>query len=252
MKIELLLHVTERHKESFTLTSGIRPRGIILAISKGSYRLTFPTLGNTHTFSPYEIAYIPPNTEFIREVITPIDFHQFTFSFSDEGDKSYTIPHAGRLNIPKSQVKAILESADMISACTDDSTWLDEHLTERILIENHIFSSCPNSRELSCEIKHAIAFINEHISEPITVSSIAELLHLSHNGLIWKFKQELNTTPQNYITGCRIKLAKQLLLDDNLTVTQIAERCGYTNAYYFSNAFKKAEGISPSVFKGKF
>ena len=79
MKTNIILYNTETSKTHFKLSAGTRPWGILLAISKGSFRLSFPALKQSHVSSPYEIAYVPPNTEFYREIIEPIDFHQFAF-----------------------------------------------------------------------------------------------------------------------------------------------------------------------------
>ena len=79
MKVNIVMYNSGKSKPQFTLTGGIRPWGILLAISKGSYRLSFPDLCQEITVSPYEISYIPPHTNFHLEVIEPVDFHQFAF-----------------------------------------------------------------------------------------------------------------------------------------------------------------------------
>ena len=119
----------------------------------------------------------------------------------------------------------------------------------RILTDAYLFSNTVSLPQISPQIVRVIRYIAEHLHEPLSVASLAASLHLSHNGLIWKFKKELHTTPMRYIAACRIKRAKQLLFEGSLTMAQIAEACGYSNAYYFSNAFKKSEGISPSDFR---
>ena len=248
MKTKIVLYNAEKSKPQFQLTSGTRPWGILLAISKGSFRLSFPTLDQSHIIFPYEVAYVPPNTEFHREILEPIDFHQFTFQIYDINEP-FNSPVAGKLNIPQQQVKAILDSASRMSFFPTETDKLAKHILHRILIDNHLFFSTDSTPRMSQEILAASNYILQNISSPLSVSLLAEKLHLSHNGLIWKFKKELNITPANYITMCRINKAKQLLFDSDLSISQIAESCGYANAYYFSNAFKKIEGISPSDFR---
>ncbi len=250
MNTNIILYNTETNKTSFKLFSGIRPWGILLAISKGSFSLSFPTLKQNHVISPYEIAYIPPNTEFYREIIKPIDFHQFTFQICDLND-SFGMLKEGKLNIPKEQVKAILNSADKILNFPTNSDELAKHVLHRILVDTSLFSSTASTPRISQEILSISNYILQNLSAPLSVSLLASKFHLSHNGLIWKFKKELNVTPVNYVTTCRIKRAKQLLFDSNLSISHIAESCGYSNVYYFSSAFKKIEGISPSDFRKK-
>ena len=250
MNTKIILYNTENDKTYFKLSSGTRPWGILLAISKGSFHLSLPTLGQSHVFSPYEIAYVPPNTEFDRKVIDSIDFHQFAFQICDQNDH-FSILEPGKLNIPKKQVQAILDSADKISMFPSKSDQLAEHILQRILIDSHLFSGSTSPTHISQEILWISNYILQNLCEPLSVSMLAEKLHLSHNGLIWKFKKELNVTPVKYIAMCRIKRAKQLLFDSNLTISEIAESCGYANTYYFSNAFKKSEGVSPLDFRKK-
>ncbi len=250
MNTDIILYNTETNKKQFKLSSGIRPWGILLAISKGSFRLSFPTLEQSVVISPCEIAYVPPNTEFCREIIEPIDFHQFTFQICDLND-NFGMLATGKLSIPKKQVKAILDSANMISFFPTKTDQLAEHILHRILADSYLFSSSASIPHVSQETLLASNYILQNLSGPLSVSMLAEKLRLSHNGLIWKFKKELNVTPVTYITMCRIKRAKQLLFDSDLTISQIAENCGYANTYYFSNAFKKSEGLSPSDFRKK-
>ena len=250
MNTNIIFYNTETDKTHFQLSAGIRPWGILLAISKGSFRLSFRASKQCYTISPYEIAYIPPNTEFYREIIEPINFNQFTFQICDPND-CFGLLQAGKLNIPKEQVKAILNSADRISIFSAESELLTKHILHRILVDSSLFSSDTKAPQISQEILSITNYILQNLSAPLSVSLLAAKFHLSHNGLIWKFKKELNVTPASYIIMCRIKRAKQLLFDSDLSISQIAESCGYANTYYFSNAFKKSEGVSPSNFRKK-
>ena len=81
------------------------------------------------------------------------------------------------------------------------------------------------------------------------MDQLAELVHLSHVGLLWKFKHSTGTTLTEYLTGLRMKYAKELLLAGNLSVSQVADLCGYSNPYYFSNVFHNHFGVSPSKYR---
>ncbi len=63
------------------------------------------------------------------------------------------------------------------------------------------------------------------------------------------FKRDFNTTPNRYITSRRIEHAKSMLETKSMTVTEIAERCGFSDVYYFSKVFKQICGIPPSEWK---
>ena len=60
---------------------------------------------------------------------------------------------------------------------------------------------------------------------------------------------ELNTTPSRYLSILRLRHAKQLLLHYPYSITEISEMCGYSNPYYFTNAFRGYTGMSPTDFR---
>jgi len=253
MNTKIILYNSEQNKTHFTLHRGIRPWGILMAISKGSYRLSFPDSQESFQIHPYEVSYIPPNRDFCREVLSPIDFHQFAFQIVSDGDFS-EVPPAGKLNIPPEQVKATLAAADSLVRFSPAFSQMSEHILHRFLIDHFLFSQSQQagSSGYSSQILSAIAYIADHLQENISVAALAEQLHLSHNGLIWKFRKELHLTPSEYIIRCRVERAKQQLLEASLPISQIADNCGFENVYYFSNAFKKRVGLSPSEFRKQF
>ncbi len=65
------------------------------------------------------------------------------------------------------------------------------------------------------------------------------------------FKKEVGVTPLEYMTGMRMKKAETLLLamgEQEYTIAEVAEMCGYDDPLYFSRVFKKHYGLSPSAF----
>lgn len=66
------------------------------------------------------------------------------------------------------------------------------------------------------------------------------------------FKEDFGKTPLEYLTELRLSLAKKLLLQMSFQgVENVAVQCGYKDIYYFSKAFKKYVGISPSEYRKK-
>lgn len=81
------------------------------------------------------------------------------------------------------------------------------------------------------------------------MEGLAARVYLSRTGLIWKFRRQLGTTPQQCLSTLRMGQPKQLLLEEDVTKAQIAERCGYANACYFSNTFRSSIGMSQTAFR---
>ncbi len=62
------------------------------------------------------------------------------------------------------------------------------------------------------------------------------------------FKNTFKMSPVRFVTKMRIDYAKELLVTNRRSISEIAEMCGFSNAYYFSNVFKKQTGFSPSQY----
>lgn len=103
----------------------------------------------------------------------------------------------------------------------------------------------PSASEVGFEA--ALAFMNDHYAQDIKVKQLASKAGLSVNHFIRIFKRQLQTTPIQYIERKRMDSAKQLLFSGD-KMKEIAKRVGYKDEHYFSRAFKKAEGIAPTLF----
>ena len=64
------------------------------------------------------------------------------------------------------------------------------------------------------------------------------------------FKALVGTTPNRYLVLRRIEQAKALLELQSMTVSEIAEQCGFSDVYYFSKVFKQSYGVPPSKWNG--
>ena len=63
------------------------------------------------------------------------------------------------------------------------------------------------------------------------------------------FKEIYGMSPIKYINEIRTERARGLIANSNLSLSQIAEKVGYGDVYYFSRVFKKIAGVSPSAYK---
>ena len=93
-------------------------------------------------------------------------------------------------------------------------------------------------------------YITDHLAESICVTDLCNEFLLSKNAIYQLFKDELNTTVNNFIIQKRIQAAQELLLSNpTLNVTQIAAKCGFSDYNYFIRLFKKQEGITPLQYR---
>lgn len=103
-----------------------------------------------------------------------------------------------------------------------------------------------NGHEL---IKQAIRYINENLAQDLTVSGIADSLFVTPNYLSRLFKRVKKEGCNEYIVRKRIEKAKALLENTSIPTGKIAMLVGYHDTNYFSLAFKKHTGMSPTKYR---
>lgn len=115
------------------------------------------------------------------------------------------------------------------------------------LMKRAIQRSAPLDRKQSL-VDRAIHIIEEREGN-LSITEITSQLFVSKEYLRHLFRHYTGTSPMQTIINARIDHAKDLLCNDNLTVADVAEECGFENPYYFSRLFKKVTGRSPSDFR---
>ena len=98
-------------------------------------------------------------------------------------------------------------------------------------------------------ISNARHYIDEHLAEDISVSSIAESLYITPNYFSRLFKRITGEGCNEYIVRKRIEKAKSLLETTSIKTGKIAMMVGYRDTNYFSLAFKKHTGKSPTKYR---
>lgn len=99
-------------------------------------------------------------------------------------------------------------------------------------------------------IKRVVHFVEEHLGDSdISIGDMADAAAVSRSGLQRKLKQLMGVTPIDFLREARIKKACQLLRETDLTIVEIAYKCGFSDAKYFSKSFKASVGKSPTDYK---
>lgn len=99
------------------------------------------------------------------------------------------------------------------------------------------------------EINSVVKYIESHISENLTVETLAERFHFHPNYFTRIFKKYMGLPPIQYINKMKIERAKYLLKTTSMQVNEIAVKTGFSDVYYFSKFFKGFTGYSPSDFR---
>ena len=97
--------------------------------------------------------------------------------------------------------------------------------------------------------KRLVEFIEEHLSEEISLATLAELVNLSLFHFARAFKQSFGVPPHRYHMARRMDRAKILLRRPALTVTEIGVQAGFRETSSFTRAFRRFTGLTPTEYR---
>lgn len=99
------------------------------------------------------------------------------------------------------------------------------------------------------ELAQVKDFIAAHLAEDLTISQMAAVAHLSQFHFARAFKAATGQPPHRYVRQQRIERAKMLLSVTRLSVSEVAERVGFSNQSHFAAQFRKETGVTPKVYR---
>ncbi len=100
--------------------------------------------------------------------------------------------------------------------------------------------------EQNPHVEKILSYIDSHYTEKVTLEKIADSVHLAPSYCSNLIKKETGITISEIITVKRMELARDLMLQKNRTMTEIAHICGYNYYGYFLKCFKRVYGYNPS------
>ena len=109
---------------------------------------------------------------------------------------------------------------------------------------NHSLREKKNQR-----MKRITAYINDHYTEPIRLSELADIEGLTTTHISHLFKDYYGITFQNYLTNLRFEKAMTFILNTRLSQMDIALSCGFSDAKYLSSIIKKRLGCNLSEYR---
>ncbi|UPL50250.1 substrate-binding domain-containing protein [Hymenobacter sublimis] len=164
-------------------------------------------------------------------------------------------------NAPEQQVEGVQAGADLYLTKPFNPAFLLESL--RTLLRNRDKQREHFRRELSVNtatvapqrvdqkfLADLTAIVEANLSRSeLSVEDVARSLGISRVQLYRKVKAVLGTGVTDFIQGIRLTKARQLLLDDDLTIAEVAYQLGFSSPSYFSTSFKARYQVSPSEFR---
>lgn len=98
-------------------------------------------------------------------------------------------------------------------------------------------------------VNRALALMQQNLEAPLDIPSLARAVGCTQKTLEQRMVAALQATPQAVYRHLRLTRARQLVMDTDLTIAEIAERCGYENASAMTRAFRTLFGHAPSAVR---
>lgn len=221
----------EKHSLIFNWNENDEKKGLLIALSPAGDPITFCPEQELRAFA----IYLEP--AFVDEVLNV---------------KNFTFIQQSQLSDP-----FLLEIATKLSSvCADDifsekiyaeslGVATIEHLAKTYGVKDVYF---PKGKLNPYQLKQVVDFAHSYMQFNIGLHELAGIVHLSpyHFGRL--FKQTVGKSPYQFILQLKIDCAKKMIKQKNGPISEIAYQLNFSDQSHFSNAFRKATGISPRQF----
>lgn len=215
---------------------------------------------------------VDEGTDIVFEMVPDLVMISADFPEEDGFDLTFQLKYDNRTgHIPvimtsqngneKLQIKAMKNLADLFVRLPVNSQLLRENirslLWNRQLLKDRFNTELPVKKKVATITRADRLFLNEFTSyiernlenEHLYVKDIAHDLGISRIQLFRKTKEMFNCSINNYILDRRLKKAKHLLVNENMSISQITYNIGFSTPTYFSAVFKAKYNCTPTGYK---
>jgi len=104
------------------------------------------------------------------------------------------------------------------------------------------------AQSASNPVSAVLEYVRGHLSEPLTVADMADLVNLSPSAFAHLFRDVTGRSPYQFVKEMRLDRARELLVDGNLTVARISKEVGYASVSHFISEFRGRFGVTPRAY----
>ncbi len=226
------------------IVSSVIPYYDLTMVLEGSmeYRINYKKV----TLRPNDLILMPPGTRRERFLTSGrVTYVSFNFLTDDPIDLPLTIEGAVGKEIRM-----------MVYACNEINRDHGEYaryafidLLSAIINAIHSFVTRSKTGELTRKI---LTYIQENYYRPLSLLSIAKEMAYSVVYCDQLFRKDVGTSIVRYLIDYRIARAKEFLIENVLSLKEIAEKTGFGESNYFARQFRKRTGLSPMGFRKQF
>ncbi|BBI31612.1 AraC family transcriptional regulator [Cohnella abietis] len=108
-----------------------------------------------------------------------------------------------------------------------------------------------NDNRLLNRLQPAVDYVDEHLSEKLSIAEVCSMVNMSYTHFIKTFKKALGMSFTDFVVYKRIKKAEQQLLTNDVSIAEVAESVGISNLGHFYDMFRRYNDCSPKQFKDR-
>ncbi len=199
---------------------------------------------------PSQVVLIPPNTAFSTHTDNPVGHLHCHFWFGLRVCSDSARPVTVKINgMTRRRLQTITKlMIDERPKFCHPKAWLSIHsiLTESLSHADLMWDT-KEPDEVIDQVRQRL-----HHASPrnkLSNSAIAREAGLSVNTLLRRFRKAFGSSPQQFLIQLRIELAAQLMRSTDLSIPEIADRCGFVDRYHLSRVFMSHASVSPAAYR---
>lgn len=222
---------------------------------------------NEYVLKSDEVFFCPPgySHRFISDQTNPLRTIEVKFDIYVNDLYSDLKEISGCIAINSSEIRNLLESLvveainrDFISRDIINVMFLSilfkllrQLKNEQMKNEGHFDADIEKNSDSDSSFDKIFDYIHKNLNRSIGLGELSRLAGLEASYLCRLFKKKYGTTPIRYINNLKIIKAKEIMMNSEYNITQIAETLGFCSVHYFSKCFKEKENITPLEYRNK-
>ncbi len=221
--------------------------------------------GEIYNVSPGNLVIVPRDTIHRTMALNRKGYDRYVLYFTEEslgglreelGEKEFLrLISLGCVQLPAEQIPPVRERLERIYAEQQlgdpfSSAMMRSVLREILLtaLRHGVKKNCALS-EGADKIQHVARYISENFTEPLTLDDAARMACMEKTYFSKRFKALTGFNFSSYITQLRLSAARQLLLNTEMNISEIAAQAGFSGSNYFGDVFLRVYGLSPTEYR---
>lgn len=221
--------------------------------------------GEIYNVSPGNLVIVPRDTIHRTMALNRKGYDRYVLYFTEESlggmrqelgeEKFLRLMSLGCVQLPPEQILPMHDRFEKIHA----EQQLGDHLSPammRSLLREILLIALRYGVKKSCaagegtdKIQLVARYISENFTEPLTLDDAARMACMEKTYFSKRFKALTGFNFSSYITQLRLSAARQLLLNTEMNISEIAAQAGFSGSNYFGDVFLRAYGMSPTEYR---